>query len=75
MKIAYLSNLYPKTSHSFIRREILALESLGVAVSRYTIRVWDQEIIDAIDQQELTKTRVILQAGFLTLLANCLKTV
>ena len=30
--VAYLVNLYPKISHSFIRREIQALESPGVEV-------------------------------------------
>ena len=29
MKLAYLVNQYPKVSHTFIRREIAALESLG----------------------------------------------
>ena len=32
MNIAYLVNQYPKTSHSFIRREIAALESLGLTI-------------------------------------------
>ena len=26
LRVAYLTNQYPKVSHSFIRREILALE-------------------------------------------------
>jgi hypothetical protein len=29
MRIAYFINQYPKVSHSFIRREILALERQG----------------------------------------------
>ena len=32
MHIAYFINQYPKVSHSFIRREILALERQGVEV-------------------------------------------
>jgi hypothetical protein len=31
-KIAYFINQYPKVSHSFIRREIRALEALGARV-------------------------------------------
>lgn len=36
--IAYLVNVYPAVSHSFIRTEIAALERLGLSVSRFTIR-------------------------------------
>ena len=32
MHIAYLINQYPKVSHSFIRREILALERQGFEI-------------------------------------------
>lgn len=38
MRIAYLVNQYPKVSHSFIRREILALEREGLEVTRISIR-------------------------------------
>ena len=34
MRVAYLINQYPKVSHTFIRREILALERQGVTVMR-----------------------------------------
>ena len=36
MRIAYFINQYPKVSHSFIRREILALERQGIEVQRIT---------------------------------------
>jgi glycosyltransferase involved in cell wall biosynthesis len=75
VKIAYLVNLYPKTSHSFIRREILALESLGIPVARFTLRVWEAEIVDEIDHQELTKTRIILRSGIPILLGFLLKSI
>lgn len=74
MNIAYLVNIYPKTSHSFIRREILALEALGVPVTRFTIRVWEAEIVDDLDKQELKKTRIVLQGGIKSLLTAFLKT-
>jgi hypothetical protein len=34
MRIAYFINQYPKVGHSFIRREILALEHQGFSVQR-----------------------------------------
>ena len=38
-RIAYLVNQYPKVSHSFIRREILALERQGFGDSWGSPRV------------------------------------
>ena len=37
MHIAYLINQYPKVSHTFIRREIQALERQGLIVSRIAV--------------------------------------
>ncbi|MCU0527390.1 MAG: glycosyltransferase [Elainella sp. Prado103] len=71
--IAYLVNQYPKVSHSFIRREILALEQAGIPVLRFSIRSRAEELVDAADQQELAKTRFILQVGALGLLFGLLK--
>jgi colanic acid/amylovoran biosynthesis glycosyltransferase len=63
MKIAYLVNQYPKVSHSFIRREILALERQGVDVARFAVRGWDAEVTDPDDRSELDKTQYLLQGG------------
>jgi colanic acid/amylovoran biosynthesis glycosyltransferase len=63
MKIAYLINQYPSVSHSFIRREILALEALGVEVVRFAIRPSQGVMIDPADQHEQTLTRAILAEG------------
>jgi glycosyltransferase involved in cell wall biosynthesis len=63
MNIAYLVNQYPKTSHSFIRREILAVEASGVPVTRFSVRSLAAELVDEADQQELTKTRYLLGNG------------
>ena len=49
MRIAYLINQYPKVSHSFIRREILALERQGFDITRISIRGWDEEMVDEAD--------------------------
>ena len=63
MRIAYLINQYPKVSHSFIRREILALERAGVEVVRVSVRGWNDVAADAADDVEKGKTRYLLQGG------------
>ena len=61
--VAYLVNQYPKVSHTFIRREILALEKQGLSVERYALRGWDAEITDAEDRSEQSRTRYVLVGG------------
>ncbi len=73
MKVAYLINQYPTVSHSFIRREILAVEAQGIEVSRFSIRSWKSELIDSADQQEYEKTRFILKVGIRGLLRHLLQ--
>lgn len=73
VKVAYLVNQYPKVSHSFIRREILALEQIGIPVLRFSVRSRAEELVDAGDRQELDKTRFILQVGALGLLLGLLR--
>lgn len=68
MRIAYFINQYPKVSHSFIRREILALERQGFTVSRIALRGWQEKVVDTEDIQEQAKTRYILQKGLLGLI-------
>jgi len=65
VRIAYLVNQYPRTSHTFIRREILAVEAAGVEVLRYSVRPLEGELVDPADRAELARTRVILDAGLL----------
>lgn len=69
MRVAYLVNQYPKISHTFIRREILALERLGVRVDRFALRGWDAEVVDPVDKEERQKTRHVLANGVRPLLA------
>jgi glycosyltransferase involved in cell wall biosynthesis len=71
MRIAYLVNQYPKISHTFIRREILALEEQGVEVVRIAIRGHETGALDAADAEELAKTRYILKARALDIAAAC----
>ena len=63
MRIAYLINQYPMVSHSFIRREILALERLGFEVVRIALRGWADELVDEEDRIERTRTRYVLREG------------
>jgi glycosyltransferase involved in cell wall biosynthesis len=68
MKIAYLVNQYPKISHVFIRREILAVEKEGNSVLRFGIRRCAEEIVSPLDVEEARKTHTLLDAGWLGLL-------
>ena len=63
MRIAYLVNQYPKISHSFIRREILALERQGFEVIRIALRGWAGEVVDEEDRIERKRTRYVLREG------------
>ena len=63
LRIAYFVNEYPKISHSFIRREILALEQQGFEVQRIALHGWDGELVDEEDRRERTRTRYVLQEG------------
>jgi colanic acid/amylovoran biosynthesis glycosyltransferase len=68
MRIAYVINQYPKVSHTFIRREILALERHGHEIVRIALRGWDGEVVDQEDEAERKRTRYVLQAGAFPLL-------
>ena len=63
MRIAYLVNRYPAVSHSFIRREILALERLGFDVTRIALRGWDNVLVDEEDLRERERTHYVLSEG------------
>lgn len=69
-KIAYLVNQYPKASHTFIRREILALEAMGLEVMRLSVRGWENEVPDATDRKEGERTRYLLKEGLTGLLPS-----
>ncbi|WP_374568488.1 glycosyltransferase family 4 protein [Ideonella sp.] len=68
MRVAYLVNQYPKVSHTFIRREIAALERQGASVLRFAVRGWDAEVVDPDDQAERGRTHYLLQSGVAQLL-------
>jgi glycosyltransferase involved in cell wall biosynthesis len=75
MRVTYIINQYPKVSHTFIRREILALERLGFSVQRIAMRGWNDEQIDAEDINEQIKTQYVLKNGAIPLLLAALKVI
>ena len=72
-RIAYLINQYPKVSHTFIRREIMALERQGFEVQRIAIKGWSDNLADKDDLQERDKTQYLLKNGILGLLTALLR--
>ena len=70
MRVAYFINQYPKVSHSFIRREILALERLGFTVQRIALRGWDGELVDAEDIRERAQTQFVLKGGVFSIVSS-----
>ena len=74
LSVAYLVNQYPAVSHTFIKREIEALERRGVTVERFALRGWLDNLVDAGDLAERERTRYVLQQGaarLLLALARC----
>lgn len=68
MRIGYLMNTYPVTSATFIRREIAALEALGVDIARFAIRPWGEALVESADKAEAARTHYLLAPGALRLL-------
>jgi colanic acid/amylovoran biosynthesis glycosyltransferase len=75
LKIAYFINQYPKVSHTFIRREILALERQGFDIERIALRGWSENTVDSEDRQEQARTRYILRQGVPGLVLPALRAV
>ncbi|WP_091302543.1 glycosyltransferase [Gemmobacter aquatilis] len=63
MKIACLVNTYPRASHTFIRREIHALERMGFAVHRLAMRSDRAALQDEADKAEDLRTEHVLELG------------
>lgn len=73
MRIAYLVNSYPRVSHTFIRREIAALERRGFSVGRFCMRHTPDQLVDDADRRERDATKVVLDGGPQRLLRSMLK--
>lgn len=73
MTIAYILNTYPQPSHSFIRREIRALEAQGHTVQRIAMRGPSETLVDPQDREEAARTRYMLDLGARGLAAATLR--
>ncbi len=69
-RAAYFVTEYPKVSHSFIRREIHALERQGFEIQRIALRGWDAELVDREDIEERERTQYVLRGAAGLLLAS-----
>ncbi|MGB8331943.1 MAG: glycosyltransferase family 4 protein [Polyangiales bacterium] len=73
MRVAYLMNMYPMASTTFIHREIHALEELGVQVERFALRTWSENLVDARDREERERTSYLLSGVEFGLIVRLLK--
>lgn len=70
MTLAYLVDTYPAPSHSFIRRELRALDRLGPAPHRFAMRSMRDALVDPADREEDAATEHVLEAGAARLAAD-----
>jgi colanic acid/amylovoran biosynthesis glycosyltransferase len=73
MKIAYLFNTYPQPSTTALRREVIALEKMGILIHRFTLRQFDGDLVDEEDRAERERSRVVLAVGASGLAAAMLR--
>ncbi|MDN5787429.1 glycosyltransferase [Pseudorhodobacter sp.] len=73
MKIAYLVNTYPRASHSFIRREVQAMERQGFEICRFAMRSDRQTLLDPADVAEDDRTEHILARGLSPILLSAFR--
>lgn len=62
-RMAYLANVYPKISHSFIHTEIEALERAGLTIDRFTVRRSPEASPDAEELMEAARTTALLDGN------------
>ena len=72
LKLAYILNTYPHLSHSFIRRELQALERGSASVLRLAMRRADVALVDPADQAEAARTEYVLDRGAMGLIGATL---
>ncbi len=75
MRIAYLINVYPAPYITYIRREIRAMEALGVSTFRYAVRSGGRSSPDPEDEIEERITKYILKCNVLELSKCCVETI
>ncbi|WP_435022682.1 glycosyltransferase family 4 protein (plasmid) [Tundrisphaera sp. TA3] len=74
MKIAYLLPIYPEVSMVPMRREIVAMEELGVPMERFALRWTSDQLVDVVDRREQARTRAIISVGALGMIGAMLRT-
>ena len=75
MSLAYLFNWYPMPSQTALRREVAALEELGVSFHRFSLRRYEGELVDENDRAERERTRAVLDVGVWGLITAVLRTI
>ncbi len=73
ISLAYLFNWYPQPSTTALRREITAVEDLGLSPHRFTLRPFKGQLVDEHDLAEREKTRAVIDAGVPRFLQSVLK--
>lgn len=73
VRIGYLVNTYPRGSQTFVRREIQALEAMGLTVDRFALRSDRAALADPADLAENGRTEHLLEAGALRLGLSALR--
>jgi colanic acid/amylovoran biosynthesis glycosyltransferase len=73
MALAYLFNWYPLPSQTALRREVTALEDLGVTLHRFSLRRYDGELVDQNDRSQRERTRAVMDAGVPALVGAVLR--
>lgn len=74
MKIAYLLPIYPNVSLVPMRREMVAMDELGVPIDRFALRGTSDNLVDPADFRERERTRVLIDQGALVMLGAMLRT-
>src|SRR5687767_4524725 len=73
LRIAYLTSQYPATSHTFIRREVSALRSIGVEIDTFSVRApAASELKSPVDQAEAAGTFTLLRQSPIAILSSVL---
>jgi colanic acid/amylovoran biosynthesis glycosyltransferase len=74
MSLAYLFTWYPMPSQTALRREVVALEELGLSFHRFSLRRYDGDLVDEHDRAERERTRAVLDVGAFGLIRAVLRT-
>jgi colanic acid/amylovoran biosynthesis glycosyltransferase len=69
LRLAYVCNMYPALSHTFVSREVLALRPRGAEISTFSIHRADPEkLLSRVDRAEFRTTHSLLPPDWIRLL-------